>query len=66
MKFYQMDIPAIQRDLYMDDLLSGGNSPAEVKVLKENIEKILADAHFVMKKWGSNDPDLRVFLSHRR
>ncbi|KAL0832417.1 hypothetical protein ABMA28_000654 [Loxostege sticticalis] len=42
-------------DFYIDDLVSGGDSPDEVVHIGKNLKDLLASAGFHLRKWRSND-----------
>jgi hypothetical protein len=46
----------IQRDFYMDDLLTGTNSINDAVKLRKEIVNILSSAGFNLRKWASNSP----------
>ena len=46
------------KSLYVDDIISRGNTTAEVQGLKKTITSMFAKAKFTMHKWNSNDPQL--------
>ena len=45
-------------DLYVNDLIIGGNKVTDVKILKDTAIKIFKDAGSVLHKWHSNCPEL--------
>lgn len=45
---------------YIDDLLTGGNTKAEVIELKQDLTKLLAKGGFRLHKWKTNSP-----MSHK-
>lgn len=49
---------AILEDFYMDDLLTGGDDSHTVIDLIAKIQNTLEQAHFVLRKWISNDSDV--------
>lgn len=53
----------IKSDFYVDDVLSGGNSIEDVKILCAQISSILQQVHFPLHKWVSNDPEVRSQFS---
>lgn len=53
---------AIERDVYVDDLMTGANSKAELIELKSTISAILRSANFNMRKWTSNDEEIRQVI----
>lgn len=44
----------IQNDFYIDDLLTGCDNVAEAVILKEQLNKILNESGFNLRKWRSN------------
>jgi len=48
----------IKRDFYVDDLITGGNDLIQLKILKEDITKILRSGEFELHKWNSNEPSI--------
>lgn len=48
----------ILNDFYVDDLLTGGNSPEEVLKLKNNLTNILNEYGFELRKFSSNHPQV--------
>ena len=44
----------IKRDMYVDDMLSGGNTEEEIIELKQALDKVMNKAHFTLRKWSSN------------
>lgn len=48
----------ILHDFYVDDLLSGSNDLAELNTRCHQISSILKSAHFVLRKWVSNEPNV--------
>ena len=49
-------VAELRKSLYVDDLLSGGVTVAETKLLKEKAIEIFEDATFTLHKWQSNEP----------
>lgn len=49
----------IKNDFYVDDLLTGCNSQAELVQLQRDISSILSSGGFELRKWLSNDEQLR-------
>ena len=45
----------IRKSLYVDDLLSGGMTEEETKLLKEKAIEIFEDATFTLQKWKSTE-----------
>ena len=53
------DIVAELRDgLYVDDLLTGGNTVDQASAIKQGAIEVLGDATFELHKWASNVPQL--------
>lgn len=48
----------IKEDMYMDDLVTGGESVQEVKQTKQQIQDILANAGFHLRKWNTNKEEV--------
>lgn len=46
------------KSLYVDDIISRGNTTAELQGLKKTITLVFAEAKFTMHKWNSNAPQL--------
>ena len=44
--------------MYIDDLVTGGNNPEEVKEIKQNPVQLLKTGDFNLHKWNSNMPEL--------
>ncbi|XP_059225785.1 uncharacterized protein LOC131997922 [Stomoxys calcitrans] len=47
----------VRRDFYVDDMLSGGNTIAEVEEIRHQVTALLKKGEFLIRKWCSNDPD---------
>lgn len=50
----------IERELYVDDILSGGPTTEEVKQKKATTTEIFAQATFHLHKWHSNVKELEL------
>lgn len=48
----------IQQDFYMDDLLTGADSIEKLIILRDQINEILAQGGFILRKWAANHPSL--------
>ena len=66
-------VEEIERSLYVDDILSGGQTVEETKELKNSTTKIFETASLKLHKWNSNVqsleediPDQEVSLSHAK
>ena len=53
-------VEEIKRNLYVDDLISGGETSPRAMRLKETTQTIFGEANFELHKWHSNDPDLEA------
>ena len=51
-------VSEIEKNLYVDDLISGGTSIAKARESKTAATEIFADAAFELHKWHSNVPEL--------
>ena len=51
-------INIIKNDMYVDDLLTGGNNLEEVKEIKQNSVQLFKKTGFNLHKWNSNVPEL--------
>ncbi|XP_059046964.1 uncharacterized protein LOC131842451 [Achroia grisella] len=49
---------SIQRDFYVDDYLSGGDTIESIKKQCQIVKEVLESAHFNLRKWQSNNIDL--------
>ena len=49
----------VTKSLFVDDLAAGGKNTNEVAVLKQKLKERFNEGHFNMRKWKSNDADLR-------
>ena len=45
----------LQRDYYVDDLLTGANTRHEAALLRKELMELLEKAGFPLRKWASND-----------
>ncbi|XP_063915837.1 uncharacterized protein LOC135131904 isoform X2 [Zophobas morio] len=50
--------PVIIHDMYMDDVLTGGNTIADVLKLREDLIKVLSQGQFELRKWAANNLSL--------
>ena len=48
----------IKKNMYVDDLISGGTTVPKAREMKDAATKIFADAGFKLHKWHSNVPEL--------
>ena len=51
-------IKIIENDMYVDDLVTGGNNLEEVKEIKQSSVQLLKKGSFNLHKWNSNVPEL--------
>ena len=52
-------VSLVANSLYVDDSVSGTNTVEEAKELKKQLTERFKTGHFVMRKWKSNEPQLR-------
>lgn len=57
---YPETVAEIRKSLYVDDLLTGGQTVALAQQHKERATEIFEDAKFKLHKWNSNDSELEV------
>lgn len=57
-KTYPTAANIIEKDVYMDDLMTGANSKKELIDLRNEILNIMQGAQFNLRKWASNDPEI--------
>ena len=48
----------ILRDTYVDDITTGGETVQETLELMQGVQTLLNQAHFFVKKWKTNSPEL--------
>ena len=53
-------IEEVRRSLYVDHLISGGNTQEEARNLKESAMSVFQEAKFKLHKWHSNVPELET------
>ncbi|XP_058448917.1 uncharacterized protein LOC131428875 [Malaya genurostris] len=51
---YKLAGPAVMKDFYMDDFLSGAESIAKAKQLRKETQSLMAEGGFELRKWSSN------------
>lgn len=54
---------AISHDFYVDDFISGTNSPKEAIVLCEEVSSILKSGAFNLRKWCSNNAEVMASIN---
>lgn len=47
------------RDFYVDDLVTGADTPEEALAIKDEITRLMQEGKFELRKWASNEPSLR-------
>ena len=60
---YPDEVARLRRSMYVDDLLTGGQTVQQVQMRKERAQEILHDATFELHKWNSNIPQLEETAS---
>jgi hypothetical protein len=55
---YPLAAEVINRDMYVDELVTGSNNLSEARNLQEDITSILGKGGFTLHKWCDNHPDL--------
>ncbi len=59
---YQQEYPRAARifvqDFYVDDCLSGADTEDEAITLREELNMLLSQAHFTLRKWRSNSSNV--------
>jgi hypothetical protein len=55
---YPSDVEEIRRSLYLDDIISGGETRDGVHKLKRTVNEIFGQAKFDLYKWHSNVSEL--------
>jgi hypothetical protein len=56
-------VERIREDLYVDDLVSGGDSVGTAKEIYETSKAIMLEGGFELCKWVTNDPELQAYIS---
>ena len=59
-KNFKKLIKIIENDMYVDDLLTGGNSLEKVKEIKQNSVQLFKKGGFNLRKWNSTCLNWRV------
>ncbi|XP_062703955.1 uncharacterized protein LOC134286359 [Aedes albopictus] len=54
---YEHAATAVTEDFYMDDFLSGEDSVAKAKILRDEVQSLMAEGGFELRKWSSNSPE---------
>ncbi|XP_028415014.1 uncharacterized protein LOC114538093 [Dendronephthya gigantea] len=57
---FSNEVEEIRRSLYVDDLISGGNTLEETENLKKSCVTIFSEGKFELHKWHSNNPKLEL------
>lgn len=55
---YPLGAAVINRDFYMDDLLTGANTEKEALKIRDQVISILSSGGFELRKWSSNNKTL--------
>lgn len=56
-------VERIRDDLYVSDLVSGSDSIDTAKVFYDTSKAKMLEAGFDLRKWVTNDPELRAYIS---
>lgn len=54
------EVDEIKRNLYVDDLIGGGENVSKAQHQKKSAQAIFSEAHFELHKWHSNEEALEV------
>lgn len=57
---YPKEVEEIKKSLYVDDVITGGETKEKVRELKETAVAVFGEAQFELHKWHSNEPDLET------
>ena len=57
-KKYPEEAERLRRNVYVDDLLTGGRNVQQAQGRKKVAQEIMSDATFELHKWHSNHPEL--------
>lgn len=57
---YPETVLEIERGLYVDDLLSGGQTVEKAREIKDTAREIFGKASFQLHKWNSNAREVEV------
>ncbi|XP_076660820.1 uncharacterized protein LOC143364269 [Halictus rubicundus] len=60
---YPRGSQAVQRDIYMDDVLTGADSLPEARSKQQEIRELLMAGGFPLRKWAANSRELLEVLS---
>jgi len=55
---YQYITPIINRDFYMDDILTGADKEQEVIKIRDGLVVVMNSAGLTLRKWSSNNASL--------
>lgn len=61
---YPIGASTILNDFYVDDLLTGADTIAELNLIRDETTKILSKAGFQLRKWASNCPEVLEDVPH--
>ena len=54
---YPSEVEEIKKSLYVDDVITGGETTDKVRKLKETAVAVFGEAKFELHKWHSNEPE---------
>ena len=57
---YPSEVEEIKKSLYVDDVITGGETTDKVRKLKETAVAVFGEAKFELHKWHSNEPELEA------
>ena len=57
---YPSVVEEIKKSLYVDDVITGGETTEKVRKLKESAVAVFGEAQFELHKWHSNEPELEA------
>ena len=57
---YPSEVEEIMKNLYVDDVITGGETTGKVRKLKETAVAMFGEAQFELHKWHSNEPELEA------
>ena len=57
---YPSAVEEIKKSLYVDDVITGGETTEKVHKLKESAVAVFGEAQFELHKWHSNEPELEA------
>ena len=60
---YPCAVEEIKKSLYVDDVITGGETTDKVHKLKESAVAVFGEAQFELHKWHSDEPELQLEAS---